>query len=412
MKLKRLRFGVGAVVVAASAFVAQPAHAAPNPWYVAGDSNGALGQCDPALLGRSGNEGAWWSSHTVFTPTPPCRSGGQINALAVGPTGRVFSAGYQYAANGHKQGVAGFSDDGGVTWTEIQRIPVSATDTEYRDVEVVAMQMGSPVPVYQVILWAGTEVNSAFHEANGPFQTGWQTLTYPAHPGTQYADMAPLDRRNSTGPMLIAGQRGPCGLVSTFSLTWPTIFEDPSHGSCAPGHDVSLDGVASNPAPISAGGGDAAQSYIRSVAVGTATPREVGPQRPVIVRMLWNSSTPAVTQLLPGSGSLHSVAFRKETQTSPEAWVAVGSKATAGGVVGIAFRSLDRGVTWTSVSLPSGVKKLRKIVHTGSVFLAVGDGGQILKSVDGASWAYVVSPASNSQSLRAVADPTPPIWIP
>jgi hypothetical protein len=54
--------------------------------------------------------------------------------------------------------------------------------------------------------------------------------------------------------------------------------------------------------------------------------------------------------------------------------------------------SKTRGATFEPVDLPSGVKPLRAVTHGQDKFLAVGEAGTILHSVDGQKWARSLSP--------------------
>jgi hypothetical protein len=56
--------------------------------------------------------------------------------------------------------------------------------------------------------------------------------------------------------------------------------------------------------------------------------------------------------------------------------------------------STDQGQTWTAISIPTNYKNLYSITHTGSEFIAVGEGGIIFHSTDGKNWAQLASPTS------------------
>lgn len=86
-----------------------------------------------------------------------------------------------------------------------------------------------------------------------------------------------------------------------------------------------------------------------------------------------------------------SVAKRAETI------VAVGSGSPIGVIAAI---STNEGATWAPVSIPTEGKVLNSITHTGSEFVAVGEGGIIFSSRDGKTWTKEPSPTL--QDIKSV----------
>ncbi len=74
---------------------------------------------------------------------------------------------------------------------------------------------------------------------------------------------------------------------------------------------------------------------------------------------------------------------------------------------GLILFSTDAGATWTrsfsDAPDSGGIGDLHKVIWTGSQFLAVGDGGQILTSADGIAWVRRLIPGAGSISLHSVA---------
>jgi len=367
-----------------------PASAAPPPWIVAGDSNGALGNCDPAVLARTDDAGLSWTTQQAFQPTTlPCTGGGRINAITATTDGGWFAAGYRYTPAGKKQGVLYFSSNGS-TWTLAREIPAGPNDTEYLDVSVSALH---------VVLWSGDAATSATHDVSGSMTSGWLPMTSavpaPGASGLIFRDLDPQGGGSGVATM-VAGSAIPssgaarCGAIGVIYYTGHPSDATQMQGwdGCISGWNVQFESMDSN--------GPSATNY---VAVGSATAPGQG-VRPVAYK---RSDPGKVTQLLPGEGALKSVQLGANGVL-----VAVGSRKVPGGSnVASIFRSTDDGATWSSIPTPSGAKPLNEVINTLTGFVAVGDGGTILRSTDGLSWSTVAAPqpapGAAPYSLRAIA---------
>lgn len=360
--------------------LAGPASAAPPPWLVAGDQNGALGNCDPAFLAKTPDEGLTWTSQAAFQPTgSPCAFGGRINEVAAAPNGRWFAAGYRFTATGTKQGILFYSEDAS-TWSVARVIPAGPTDTEYLDVAADGQL---------VTLVATSRTQHATHPIGGSMATGWTTTGVLGSSSLVYRDadiLRPWSNLNLgsgawyAGSVIGASGRR-CGAFAESS--GPTIVDNPAANVCIPGYDVSFEAI------------DTMHGNFHIFAVGSAT-SSGQPTRPVVMSIP-NSLTSGTSQLLPGEGSLRSV-----ERGGGDVLVAVGAKRVLGTNLASIFRSTDLGLTWTSIPVPATAKPLNKVIYQKSGWVAVGDNGTLLRSVDGLSWTLANPPAAGAASLRSI----------
>jgi hypothetical protein len=107
----------------------------------------------------------------------------------------------------------------------------------------------------------------------------------------------------------------------------------------------------------------------------------------------WNSVTSPVTSDL---YAVTGYAANQNTPTNPALhWVAVGNG-------GAAVYSLD-GITWAvGRSYNAANPALRSITHVAGTFFAVGDAGTILSSTDGITWIVHNSPSVSSSTLNSI----------
>ena len=100
----------------------------------------------------------------------------------------------------------------------------------------------------------------------------------------------------------------------------------------------------------------------------------------------WNA---AVAPGLPDLYAVTGNATNLNNPTSPPAllWVAVGD--------GVSVYSND-GNYWYQGNLASGTSALRSLTHAGGTFVAVGDGGTIVSTIDGMNWTPQTSNSSNN----------------
>lgn len=348
-------------------------------WIAAGDMDGALGACDPAMFAQTSNQGATWSTGEAFRAVAvPCGRGGRINEVIGTPSGRMFAAGYRYAANGHKQGVLMYSDDGR-TWPVAREIPVSNSDTEYLDV-AYREESGQA----KIGLWSGDITTSGMLNAAGPYTSGWMPFAWGGY-GSGYT-LTDIERNDShtwtlVGHRTIGGRE--CGIHAMQGST-TSLRDQPTLNTCVSNRDVEFNGVHVE-------NGNQGQT---TVMVGSASGSGVPTQ--AVVRV-WGNTSPAPI-VLPGNGMLHDV-----VSDGSGTWVAVGERTIFGFTVGVVYRSTDRGVTWTLASLPQqGATPLHSVTWQAPNFVAVGDSGNVVVSPDGVTWTATGSPNASS-TLRSIA---------
>jgi hypothetical protein len=194
-----------------------------------------------------------------------------------------------------------------------------------------------------------------------------------------------------------------CGIYGTY-YAWGYFDRAPALDSCVTGYDVHQEALETE--MVNGAGGSSS-----GVAIAVGSARATGQAKRPAVMVFDPSTGTRSTRILPGSGDLRAIAFDQPwgpASGSGSAWVAVGSKPLLGANVATIYRSTDRGQTWTAVTPPSGTKSLNDVAYHDAGFVAVGDGGRILHSTDGATWTVGPSPMTafgipGSGSVRAIA---------